>query len=476
MDFYLELDGHGALHTQLTRALKDAILGQRLRQNTRLPPTRTLAQQMGLSRNTVLAAYEQLRSEGFIQGKVGSGSYVAAVASAAKPPPVQKQVPAPSRYARRMRAVHHVGNNARKRSLRYNLQYGVPLLNPKLTSTWRKELAHAALYTEPGYPRTQGLPELRQAVCDYLGRRRGIRVAPEQVLIVNGAQQALSLAARVLVDEGEPVVLEDPQYFGAREVMQIHGARLVPVPVDAEGIDTRKLPRRSPRLICVTPSHQFPLGMVMSLQRRLALLEYAAQHKSWILEDDYDGEFRYDALPLAALRALDRQDRVIYVGSFSKVMLPSLRLGYMIIPDALMRDFITAKWLSDLGSPAIEQAALARFMATGTFERHLRQSARMLKARRVALLSALQRHAGKYVEVDDSDAGMHLVAWLPGYDEARVSALIELAVTRGIGLYPLAHLYLKPPARTGLLLGYAGLSVTAIEAAVKIRATCLRDN
>jgi GntR family transcriptional regulator / MocR family aminotransferase len=476
MDFYLELDGSGALHVQLTRALREAIMAKRLHRDTRLPPTRTLAHELGVSRNTVLAAYEQLRSEGFIVGKVGSGSYVAPVASMRSAPPVPKQVPPPSRYARRMRSMHHVSRKPSSTTLRYNLQYGEPLLNPKLTSTWRRELAHASLYTPPGYPRTRGVPELCQAVCDYLGRRRGVRVNSSQVLIVNGTQQAMALAARVLVDEGDSVVVEDPQYLGAREIMQIHGARLVAVPVDEDGIDCSKLPRAAPRLVIVTPSHQFPIGSVLSLPRRIALLEYAVQKKCWILEDDYDGEFRYDAQPLAALRSLDSQDRVIYVGSFSKVVLPSLRLGYMVVPEALMKDFTIAKWLSDLGSSAIEQVALANFMATGTFERHLRQCARMLKARRSALLVALEEHAGAAIEVVDSDAGMHLAAWLPDYDETRLESLMDLASTRGVGLYSLSPLFLRAPARTGLLLGYAGLSVAEIQAAVRILGTCLRDN
>ena len=216
------------------------------------------------------------------------------------------------------------------------------------------------------------------------------------------------------------------------------------VPVDAQGLRCDLLPAQAPRLVCVTPSHQFPTGAVLSLSRRMALLDYAQRHGSWIFEDDYDGEFRYDSKPLAALRSLDGHGRVIYVGTFSKAMFPSLRMGYLLMPPSLRRDFVSAKWLEDFGSPAIEQSALAHFIADGGFERHLRRAAKTLKERRTALLSGLRACSRGRLEIADSNAGMHLVVWLRGRTRADGEALIAHAHERGLGLYAITPYYLDP--------------------------------
>jgi GntR family transcriptional regulator/MocR family aminotransferase len=472
---YLKLDGRGPRYTQLTRAMKAAMLSGRIGAGERLPPTRALAGELGLSRNTVLIAYDQLRAEGFVEGRIGSGTYAAALTLAPKRRTRRKDVPAQSRYARRLRRTHERGISGEHRGLRYNLQYGEPLTNPSVRAAWRRELAHAAGGARMDYPNPAGLPALRDAICDYLARRRGIRAERDDVLIVNGAQQGFTLAARVLLDEGDTVVLEEPGYFGTRRTLQAHGARIAAVRTDTAGLDCAALPANGVRLICVTPSHQFPGGSVLSPARRLDLLRYAGRTGCWIVEDDYDGEFRYDAYPLSSLRELDDGDRVIYVGTFSKVLFPSLRLGYMVLPAALREDFVAARWLADMGSPVIEQAALANFMTGAGFERHLRQAARILKARRKALLAALRRHAGDRVEIVDSAAGMHVVVWLPGYSSARCEALIERACGCGLGLYPIAPHFLKAPPRQGLLLGYAGLPVRDLEAAMALLGRCLDE-
>lgn len=475
---HLELDGKGPLHAQLTRALKSAVLAGRLGQGGRLPATRTLARDLGLSRNTVLAAYEQLHAEGYLHGKVGSGSYVTpALPSAGQPRAGQDGSPAQSQFSLRGRRYHdHATMPGRAvEGARYQFQYGVPLVNSALTTAWARELSRAAAYTSPGYPMVQGLPALREAVCDYLARRRGVAAAPEDILIVTGTQQALALTARVVLDPGEHALLEEPHYFALRELLQIHGARLQTAPVDGQGLQVAHLPQPAPRLLCVTPSHQFPTGALMSLERRLALLDYAHRHGSWIFEDDYDGEFRYDVQPLAALRALDPHWRVIYVGTFSKAMFPSLRLGYVVMPPGLRQDFVTAKWQDDFGTSAIEQAAMARFMGEGGFERHLRRTGKTLKQRRQALMAGLQRCAQGRIRIADSRAGMHLVAWLAQGSQADCDALIAHAQAKGLGLFSIAPFYLGPPDRAGLLFGYCGLSVIEIEQAVAVFAGCLDD-
>ncbi|MEL1265640.1 PLP-dependent aminotransferase family protein [Pseudoxanthomonas putridarboris] len=473
---HLNMDGHGPLHAQLTRALKAALFAGTVGDGGRLPATRQLARELGLSRNTVLAAYEQLRAEGFVAARVGSGSFVTPpVRPDAPAPTVRIERPAQSAFARRGRRYHDHANMAGRPTpgMRYAFSYGVPYTNPALTNAWARELSRAAAYTPPNYPMTQGLPALRQAVCDYLARRRGVQVVPEDVLIVAGTQQAMALTARVLLDVGDGAVVEEPHYSAMREVLQIHGARVDAVDVDAQGLRLDRLPDPPPRLIYVTPSHQFPSGVVMSLERRLALLDYARRHGCWIFEDDYDGEFRYDAQPLAALRSLDRDGHVVYVGTFSKVLFPSLRLGYLVMPPGLREDYVTAKWQDDFGSPGIEQAALANFIADGGFERHLRRTSRALEERRAALMASLWRELGDELELADSRAGMHLVAWLRRFDAVQGEQLIQRSRECGVDIYPITPYYSRPPHRTGLLMGFASMSVMEIEHAVQRLAECV---
>lgn len=474
---YLELDGTGPRHAQLTRALKTAMLTGRLAAGERLPATRLLAAELALSRNTVLSAYEQLRAEGFVDARVGAGTYVRELGLRAAAPPaarVRATTAPPSRYVQRLRALPPRPPVRREPGIRYDLQVGEPVTDARLATAWRRELARAALYTPPGYPPAQGLPALREAVCATLARRRGLRCTPEDLLIVGGTQQAFALAARVLLDEGDCVGLEDPHYFGVRYALQSHGAEIAWLPVDHEGLVTAALARRAPpKLVCVTPSHQFPSGVVMSPRRRVELLQHAARHGTWVLEDDYDGEFRHDARPLPALRAMDTQDRVIYVGSFSKMLFPGLRLAYMVLPAALRNDFLLAKRWSDFGCPAIEQAALAGFITGGGFERHLRRAAKALRARRASFLRALHKHAAPHLQLADSGAGMHLVGWLPALSHADCAQLVDLARERGLGLLPISRCFARQPPVPGLLLGYAGLSPAQLNAGARLLGDCL---
>lgn len=472
---FLILDGDGPQYSQLTRAMRGAILSGRITAGRRLPPTRQLAQELGFSRTTVLSAYEQLRAEGFIESRAGSGSYVAELQASLPPPPTARAVVPPSRYAGRARAMQ-VRRVARlQHGMRYNLQHGHPLINPSLSETWGRELARAAAYTATKSVSPQGLRALRVQICEYLAQRRGLQTVPENILIVSGTQQALSLAARVLLNEGDAVVLEEPHYFGAYQTMLAHGARVCAVPVDHEGLLCASLPKPSPPLICVTPSHQFPTGAAMSLQRRLELLRHATTQRCWILEDDYDGDLGHASQAVAALRSLDQDDRVIYVGTLSKVMFGSIRLAYMVLPTALRDDFINAKFLSDFSCSGIEQAALAHFMESGGFERHLRLVRKELKLRREELIRGLRHHGGERVDIAESSAGMHVVIWLHGYDHPRMQALIDLARERGLGLYPIAPHYIEAPARAGLLMGYGSLSAQELRDAMQLFGGCLDE-
>jgi len=476
---YIELDGQGPRYAQLIRALKAMILDGRLPAGARLPASRTLAREIDVSRNTVLAAYEQLQAEGFLLGRVGSGSYVAEIGSRAvstrKAPFAALAAPL-SPFARRAVAITDGSRipGRQHAGLRYNLQYGVPLTNPALASAWRRELNRAAERAEFDYPDAQGLPLLRERICDYLARRRGVEAAPEDVLVVSGTQQAFALAARVLLDDGATVALEDPHYRGARQIFAAHGALVRGVRVDAEGLVPAALPARA-RLAVVTPSHQFPTGALLPLARRVELLAWASRSQAWLIEDDYDGEFRFGGRPLAALKSLDRDGRVLYIGSFSKTLFPALRLGYMVLPPALREAFRAAKWLEDRGSNTLEQAALAQFMAGGGFERHLRRAAQTLRVRRAAMLAGLKKHAGAAFDIVDSNAGMHVAAWLRSRSHADCERLAAHARERGLGLYTVAPYALRASLRPGLLLGYAALPPADIEAAMRLLGRCLRE-
>jgi GntR family transcriptional regulator / MocR family aminotransferase len=471
---YLQLDGYGPSYAQLVRALKSAISDGSVAPGERLPPTRTLAQELGVSRTTVVTAYEQLETEGCIYSLVGSGSYVTEQQGANEQRIACSTAPkVTSRYAFRAAQARSASVARMHFDGRYDLQCGNPITNASLSTAWGRELARAAVYTPPQAADAQGTPALREQVARYLMHSRGIQVSAEQVLIVHGFQQAVTLAARVLVDEGDLVVMEDPRYFLAQQALTAHGARVLSVPTDVDGLITSALPEQAPRLLYVTPSHQYPTGSVMSLQRRRELLRYAEDKQSWILEDDYDGDFRYESKPLAALRTLDHADRVIYAGTFSKIMFSSLRLGYMVLPSSLVDDFINAKFLCDFSTSAIEQAALAHFMESGGFARHLMRASKTLKSRRDELIDGLRRYTGERLQLAASHAGMHLVAWMPNYSYAQCHELIDLAMERGVGLYPIAPYYQTPPPVPGLLLGYCSLPPADLRHAMQLLGECL---
>lgn len=472
---FLDLDGHGPTYAQLTRAMKAAILNGLMKPGTRLPSTRALALELGLSRITVLATYEQLRAEGYIRSRVGSGSYVSERTAEPQHTPAAMAEPAAksSRYSHRARSARVPPTAQKHHNVRLNLYSGSPTTNPALNTAWGRELARAAAYTPLEHANPQGLLALREQVCDYLGRRRGVQARADEILIVNGSQQASTLTAQALLNENDTVVMEEPHNLGMWQAFAAHGADLHPVRSDSEGLVCADLPTRAPRLICVTPSHQFPAGSALSLPRRQELLRYAEAQRSWILEVDYDSEFRHDGSPLPPLRSLDQGDRVIYVGTFSKLLFDSIRLGYMVLPAALRDDFVTAKYLCDVASSTIEQAALAHFMETGGFERHLRHSSKVLRTRRKELIEGLRRYVGEQVQITGSHVGTHLAAWLQGYDHAQAETLIEHAHQRKLALHAMAPYYHTPPDTPALLLGYGNHSATELHDAMRLFGECL---
>jgi GntR family transcriptional regulator/MocR family aminotransferase len=317
-------------------------------------------------------------------------------------------------------------------------------------------------YQPPG-----GAPELREALADYLARARGVVCRPEQVVVVQGSQQAIDLCARLWVDPGDTAVLEDPHYRGFALALLAAGAKLAHVPVDADGLRVEALEEvAAARLVCVTPSHQFPQGGVLPLERRLALLDWARRRDAVVVEDDYDGEFRYEGRPLACLQSLDRSGRVVYVGTASKALFPALRIGWAVVPAGVAPTFTAAKAICDTGTATLEQLAFADFVREGHLERHVRRARRRYAARRRALLAALEEELGGRCEVVGTAAGLHVLLRIPSLPAPAGRRLRAACREREVGVYPAAPHYASPPHCTELLLGYAALDEDAIRSGV----------
>lgn len=462
------------LYQQIYEGYREAILDGRLRTGERLPSTRGLADELGVSRFPVLNAFEQLIAEGYCETRVGAGTFVAASppepaapihavappldAPAERPRPVASgpvvELAGPPPWLRGPGAFA-VGGTAVDR---------FPL---RIWSTLLTRHARDMQPQELHYGPRQGLPSFRQSITTYLRTARGIRCDPDQVMVVSGSQQALELTARVLLDPGTPVWMEDPGYWGARDALGVAGARLQPVPVDEEGLDVAAGIDRCPRARAafVTPSHQFPLGVTMSASRRMQLLDWARRTGAWIIEDDYNSEYRYESLPVAALQGLDRDSRVIYIGTFSKVLAPGLRIGYLVLPPDLVERFGVVRWAADISPPAFAQSVLADFLDQGHFARHLRRTRKLYRQRRSTLVEAVHELLGDGFAVLGERAGLHLVVTLPpGRHDVEVATR---ALAEDVSVLPLSTCYLGPDGLQGLVLGYGGVPVEEIPAAVR---------
>jgi GntR family transcriptional regulator/MocR family aminotransferase len=475
------------LHRQIYGQIRDAILSGRLAPRGHLPSTRALAAELGVSRNTVALAFEQLLSEGYVEGRVGSGTYVSGVlpdallsargvrargAGGAAP-----AGPGPRRLSRRGETLAAL---LPPRGTAFpTFALGLPDLDAFPAETWGRILGR--FWRRP--PRDlftardpRGYPPLREAVAAYLRAVRALDCEAGQVMVTAGAQAGLDLAARVLLDRGDRVWVEEPGYRGLRAALVAAGAEPVAVPVDAEGISVETGRRLAPdaRLAAVSPSHQFPLGVTMSLARRLALLDWARAADAWVLEDDYDSEYRYAGRPLAALQGLDQGGRVIYVGSFSKVMFPTLRLGYLVLPPDLVDAFARARAAVDDSASIVAQPALAAFIADGHFSAHVRRTRARYAARQAALVEAAGRRLGGLLRLAPSEAGMHLVAAIEAAVPGDDRAVARAAAARRVTVTPLSDYYAAAPDRRGLLLGYTGADEAAIAAGVERLAAALR--
>ena len=458
------------LFRQVYLGLRQNLLSGVLRAGERLPSTRDLAEQLGVSRTIVVLAYEHLLAEGFVEGRLGSGTYVAAGLGANRPrTPGQSAKVRLSRFGvSSEKAAPRITFPARgRRGLRYDFAYGRAQVSEFPFAVWGRILMHKARSTSVekiDYAPPAGSVALREAICDHLRRSRAVVCDASQVIVVNGSQQALDLVARVLIERGDPVAIEDPQYQGSREVLRACHARIHPVRVDREGLDPAKLAKGA-RLVFVTPSHQFPTGAILPLARRMALLEWAKRNQAVIVEDDYDGEFRYEGQPLESLQGLDTEGRVIYIGTFSRTIFSALRIGYLIAPPSLVSVFTAAKWLCDRHTPTLEQETLAEFITSGMYERHLRRIRRRNAARREALLEALGAYIGNRAEITGDGAGAHIVLW-PKRREPE-EAIVARAAARGVGIYGISGYFLRRPAPLALMLGYSRLNEQEIREGIR---------
>lgn len=462
------------LYRQIYEGYREWVVDGRLRPGERLPSTRRLAEELGVSRLTVSNAFDQLLAEGYCETRAGAGTFVAASLpeDLVVPGEGAGRAPSPVSGPRRVAggAVAELVRTPFARGGSGAFSVGAMAAERFPFQVWSSLVCRQARRLGPDevrYGPVTGLASLQSAIAGYLRTARGVRCEPEQVMVASGSQQALDLAVRVLLDPGSPVWVEEPGYWGAWDVLKVAGARLVPVPVDAEGLDVAAGIARAPEAgaVFVTPSHQFPLGVTMSASRRLRLLDWAGHSGAWIIEDDYNSEYRYESQPITALQGLDRDARVIYVGTFSKVLSPALRIGYLVLPADLVDRFAAVRGAMDISPPPFVQAVLADFLAEGHFARHLRRMRKLYRERRGVLVDSLRSELGGELEIQGEKAGLHLVVRLPeGCDDRAVS---DRAAAAGLRALALSSCYAGPGGRPGLVLGYGGVSREEIPRAVQ---------
>lgn len=479
------------LYRQIYESVRRAILSGELFPGKQLPASRFLAEQLGVARTTVVNTYDQLLAEGYLESRTGAGTFVAAhlpeeFLSAPDVRQQRNQTETPKRNLKLSR----YGKNVFEESptiLRNSpetpavaFQHGLAAIDEFPFDVWTK-LANKIYRTLPrdrfGYGEPAGFYPLREAAAAHLKSARAVNCSPEQIIITTGAQHAFDLIGRVLLAPGAEVLIENPCYTGAKQAFQSFEAKLVPVPVDENGFNlsaTLKKNRKA-RLACVTPSHQFPLGVTMSLSRRLQLLEWANKAESWIIEDDYDSEFRYAGRPLASLQGLDRNGRVLYIGTFSKTIFPALRLGCLVVPPDLVQVFTAVRALNGSHSPLIDQATLAEFITEGHFARHIRRMRRLYEERQEILISEAKKHLAGFLDIKKSVSGMHIICWLN--EGVKDTLVAEEAAALGVKASAVSSYSLtKWQQRGGLVLGYTAIGEKQIRKGIKQLARAMENS
>ena len=463
-----------ALHRQIYDACRAAIVDGRLSPGQRIPSTRVLASELGVSRFPVLNAYAQLLAEGYVESRVGAGTVV----TSSLPEQHTSSAPAGRRLVAKREGLRPVARRSSSipgpekppwQRGRGAFALGEVAVDQFPLHIWANLVGRRSRKMDAQslhYGDQMGSEILRETIAGYLRTARSLRCEAKQVMIVSGSQQAVEISARVLLDPESSVWIEEPGYRLARHTFTLTGCQLVPVPVDREGLDVAAGIRkcRKARAAFVTPSHQFPLGVTMSASRRFQLLDWAQNTGSWIIEDDYDSEYRYESMPIACLQGLDTDARVIYVGTLSKVLFPSLRLGYVVMPPDLIEQFITVRRAMDIGPPGFSQEVLADFINEGHFARHIRRMRVLYRERRSALVESIRAELGSMVEIMGGEAGMHLTIVLPeGSNDLEIA---RRAARQKLWLWPLSPFYLGEQPRPGFILGFGGTPVAEIPQAV----------
>jgi GntR family transcriptional regulator / MocR family aminotransferase len=468
--FDIDRTADATVFRQIYGQLRSAILSGALRPATKLPASRALAEQIGVSRSAVVSAFEQLLAEGYTVSKKGAGTFVASDLPAPFEP-VQRRKKQPASPAKATGPIRDLGEwidvTAESNERPFNL--GRTLVDARTAELWRKINARMLRSFERhhlGYGDPHGMMSLRQSIRDYLQAARGVRCEAEQIVITAGTQQAIDIVARLLQGENRKVWVEDPGYPMTRLALAAAGATICPVPVDKHGIDVAEGIRRAgdARAVFITPSHQFPKGVPLSMARRLELLAWARVSGAWIVEDDYASEFRYGGRPLASLQGLDDAERVIYIGTLNKALFPGLRLGYAVVPRPLLRAFVNMRSLIDRQPSTLHQAVVAAFMEEGHFAAHIRRMREMYRGQRDTLVAALRRRLGSELTVEPPDQGMHLAAYTRrGLSDV---AIARAAREHGIVVHAMSRLYVEASPQSGLLLGFSGYPRQTIAPAV----------
>lgn len=462
-----------SLYNQVCEAYRQAIVDGNLRAGQRVPSTRVLAAELGISRIPVTSAYAQLLAEGYFESRIGSGTIVSkSLPDHAATPQAKGNLSATLRSSRRELSKRCGGLPSaegfyrRRGIMPFSVSqiafehFPLQIWKSLLTRHSRSASARSFDYGDP-----MGSRDLREVIASYLRTARGVRCEAEQIVIVSGSQQGLEVSTRVLLDAGDRVWMEEPGYSFARSIFAMSGCHVVPVPVDVEGLDVALGVKRCcrARAVLVTPSHQYPLGVTMSASRRLQLLDWAERRRSWIIEDDYDSEYRYEGMPITSLQGLDRKWRVLYIGTFSKVLFPSLRLGYVVLPADLVERFLAVRFALDISPPTFHQKVLADFIREGHFSRHIRRMRVTYGERRSALLRCIREELGAAAEVPGGQTGLHLSILLNGISDREIAAR---ASRQNLSLTPLSPFYSGKGARQGFVLGFGSTPVQEIPVAV----------
>lgn len=471
MDIHISLEGRRQISAQVYRQVREAIIDGRLRAGDILPSSRELAARLAVSRNTVVVAYERLHAEGFLQSRAGAGTFVSDDIPPQSPAGATESPLRPRALWDEISATPDMS----ALEVEYDFRPGIPDTQRFPFAAWRARMArecHRATVRSGAHIGAAGHPGLREAIARHVGLSRAVRATAEDIFVTSGSQQAIDLLARVLLEPGDAVAVEDPGYPLPRRAFQAHGCRVVGVPVDADGLIVEAIPD-DVRLVYVTPSHQYPLGMTLSMARRQALLAWADRVDAAIIEDDYDSEFRYGGRPLEPLHNLATAGRVVYVGSLSKVMLPTLRLGFAVVPAPLHSAFHRAKTVTDWHTSVPIQGAAAAFIEDGFLARHVRRMRRIYAERHAHIMRVLGRDFAARLEPIRSHCGLHLAAFLrdggPGDDEA----ICALAQAAGVAVLPLSYHYLSTPPRPGLLFGYGAISRMHIDEGLRRLRRCI---